>query len=297
VSYSIVEPKKPSADQASPSFSDVYRGRFSDSGRGFSATGFHYSAFSGRMDPLLMVDHYTMSKPTFGIHPHAGLSAVSLLFGDSKGAHNNRDSLGYKFDLEPGDLYWLASGRGAVHDEAPTPGSVIHGLQIFVNMPRALKGNAPDSLLVRSKDMPVLESDAYRVKVAMGKSNDAVGAVSPVSNATILDGTINGNKSFAHQLQKKQNSWVYAVKGKLDVLSGRGNVSLRSGESVALGGASSELVIRNTDPGSKAHFVLFSGDVINENFIQHGPFSMSSVPELEQTIMNYRMGKFGRIAE
>lgn len=244
-----------------------------------------------------MVDHYTMSKPTFGIHPHAGLSAVSLLFGDSKGAHNNRDSLGYKFDLEPGDLYWLASGRGAVHDEAPTPGSVIHGLQIFVNMPRALKGNAPDSLLVRSKDMPVLESDAYRVKVAMGKSNDAVGAVSPVSNATILDGTINGNKSFAHQLQKKQNSWVYAVKGKLDVLSGRGNVSLRSGESVALGGASSELVIRNTDPGSKAHFVLFSGDVINENFIQHGPFSMSSVPELEQTIMNYRMGKFGRIAE
>lgn len=292
--YSIVYPYQPKEEKTSPSFSNVFRGRFSDTGNGFSAKGFHYSAFNGNMDPLIMVDHYTMSKPTFGVHPHAGLSAVSLLFEDSKGRYNNRDSMGNDFDLLPGDLYWLSSGRGAVHDEAPTKGSVTHGLQIFVNIPRALKGAAPESVLVRAADMPVLENDSYRVRIAIGKSNNTAGANSPVSNATVLDGTIYSNKVFSHLLSGKQNTWVYAVTGKLEVSAGKNKVMLQAGEAVALGGASAELKLRNFAE-SQAHFVLFSGDVINENFIQHGPFAMGSVQELEKTIMDYQMGKFGTV--
>ena len=80
------------------------------------------------------------------------MSAVSLIFEDSEGRFHNRDSLGNDFDLQPGDLYWLSAGSGAVHDEAPREHSRIHGLQVFVNVPQAQRFNAPSSLLVRKQD-------------------------------------------------------------------------------------------------------------------------------------------------
>ncbi|HBM83879.1 MAG TPA: pirin family protein, partial [Halieaceae bacterium] len=82
-------------------------------GAGFVAQSFRERNFAGAMDPLVMVDHYRMTEPTFGPHPHAGLSAVSVLFEDSDGAFHNRDSLGNDFDLLPGELYWLKAGSGA----------------------------------------------------------------------------------------------------------------------------------------------------------------------------------------
>jgi redox-sensitive bicupin YhaK (pirin superfamily) len=46
------------------------------------------------MDPLVMVDHYVMTEPTFGVHPHAGMSAVSLLFEDGRGDSTTAIPLG-----------------------------------------------------------------------------------------------------------------------------------------------------------------------------------------------------------
>ena len=120
-------------------------------GEGFEAISFKHDLFGGQMDPLVMVDHYTMTGPTFGAHPHAGMSAVSVLFEDSVGQFNNRDSLGNDINLEPGDLYWLKAGSGAVHDEKPLPGAKIHGLQMFVNLPAANRCGCHRSTLPDNK--------------------------------------------------------------------------------------------------------------------------------------------------
>ena len=52
------------------------QGRPLEVGEGFSALSFEHKSFDGLMDPLVLVDHFTMSEPTFGPHPHAGMSAV-----------------------------------------------------------------------------------------------------------------------------------------------------------------------------------------------------------------------------
>ncbi|MCW8125523.1 hypothetical protein ACFR96_14635 [Microbulbifer halophilus] len=67
-----------------------------------------------------MVDHYTMTEPTFGAHPHAGIAAVSVLFESSSGQHNNRDSLSNDLNLLPDELYWLTTDRAL----AIVPGSI-----------------------------------------------------------------------------------------------------------------------------------------------------------------------------
>ena len=125
-------------------------------GNGFRALSFNHLQYDGDMDPLLMVDHFIMSEPTFGPHAHAGMSAVSILFEDSVGVFNNKDSLGNDINLKPGDLYWLKAASGAVHDEKPTPGSRTHALQVFVNLPARMKYDAPDSLHVPATSMPCL---------------------------------------------------------------------------------------------------------------------------------------------
>jgi len=84
-------------------------------GDGFEAQSYQHADFEGLMDPLIMVDHFVMTQPTFGTHAHAGLSAVTVMFEDSEGAFRNRDSLGNDLDLAPGDLYWFKAARGALH--------------------------------------------------------------------------------------------------------------------------------------------------------------------------------------
>src|SRR6056297_1572193 len=70
-------------------------------GDGFQAQSYQHADFRGLMDPLIMVDHFVMTQPTFGTHAHAGLSAVTVMFEDSEGAFRNRDSLGNDLDLGP----------------------------------------------------------------------------------------------------------------------------------------------------------------------------------------------------
>jgi len=73
-------------------------------GDGFSAKSYQHADFLGLMNPLIMVDHFVMSEPTFGTHSYVRLSAVTVLFKDSEGAFHNRDPLGNDIDLALGDL-------------------------------------------------------------------------------------------------------------------------------------------------------------------------------------------------
>ncbi|MEM8499722.1 MAG: pirin family protein [Pseudomonadota bacterium] len=264
-------------------------------GTGFKARSFKAKDIGEAMDPLVMVDHYVMTEPTFGAHPHAGMSAVSLLFENSEGLFHNRDSLGNDFDLQPGDLYWLKAGSGAIHDESPRANTRTHALQVFVNVPQAQRFEAPNSLLVRAADMPVLRTAEHWVKVALGETNNVRGAVSPSIPMTVLDGTIYAGGHFAHQSGVNQGVWIHAVQGSLDIVIDKRVSSITTGQALAIGtDRGAEITIRN--PLSKpAHFALFDGAKINEHFIHDGPFVMGSAQQITDINAAYKAGQLGGI--
>lgn len=288
-----------SADLVSaPTVSLVKTGETFTIADGFEALAFRDKDFPGAMDPLVMVDHYWMTKPTFGAHPHAGMSAVSVIFEDSEGPFHNRDSLGNDFDIMPGDLYWLKAGSGAIHDESPRLGSKIHGLQVFVNLPSVLRMSDPESFHVKSQDMPVIENGGYRVRVVLGESNGVSGQQSPVLPMTILDGNIDSNKSFFHQLHRGENTWITAIGGELMIrVSGR-QMHLVAGQAIAISDVSSDTItnIQLFNPGTeKAHFALFAGMPTKETYVQKGPLIMGSAAEIAQAASDYALGKFGKL--
>jgi redox-sensitive bicupin YhaK (pirin superfamily) len=273
-------------------------GRQLEIGTGFTALSFRERDFSGAMDPLVMVDHYRMNEPTFGAHPHAGLSAVSVLFEDSEGKFHNRDSLGNDFDLMPGDLYWLKAGSGVVHDEAPRAGARIHGLQVFVNLPARMKQDAPDSLHVRAQDMPVLHVDGNRVRVVLGGSNGVMGQVSPALPMTILDGKMAAESNFSHELQGAEHVWIYAIRGGIELVVAGERVRLQEGESIAIE-ANSALFPRAIEfkniAASESHFALFAAEPVKEAFVHKGPFVMNNEAEIAAVEADYAVGKLGRL--
>ncbi len=267
-------------------------------GSGFSARSFRARDIGAAMDPLVLVDHYVMTESTFGTHPHAGMSAVSLLFEDSDGRFHNRDSLGNDFDLMPGDLYWLRAGRGALHNESPRDHSRTHGLQVFVNVPQASRHDQPSSLLVRRQDMPVISSGEHSVRVAVGESNGVVGARSPGLPMTILDGSLDHNGRFKHALCGGRNAWVQAIDGPIEVIVSTNHVELQSGQAIAIDNAegSHPITVRiAAGDRPKTHFALLDGQALKEPYIQQGPFVMGSAAEIESTIRAYDDGRFGSI--
>jgi redox-sensitive bicupin YhaK (pirin superfamily) len=290
----IINVEKPS----SPRISAPQKGNTLNIGTGFTASTFRHNDFAGAMDPLVMVDHYYMSKPTFGAHPHAGLSAVSVLFEDSVGKFHNQDSLGNDFDLMPGDLYWLKAASGAVHDEKPRDGANTHGLQVFINLPHLMKHDAPESLHVKAQDMPVIAKDGMRVRVVLGNSNQTEGAVSPSLPMTILDGKLDAGCKFTHDLRAKENGWLYLLNGEIEINAGDKKVTMQAGEALSIETTSKvniNLIELTNTASSTAHFVLFASAPVNESFVQRGPFVMSNEAEIARIEAAYAAGKLGQI--
>lgn len=280
--------------QLSPRLGKVVTGITHQIGDGFSALHFSEEMFGGSMDPLLMVDDFVMTGPTFEPHLHAGISAVTAMFEDSDGTFINRDTLGHNIGLKAGDLYWLAAASGAVHEEKPSDGARIHALQIFVNLPAHLKKESARSLLVHGNEVPVLEGDGYRVRVVLGRSGDAVGSEGTPEEMTMLDGFLNNDARFTHALPDGRQAWIYAVTGQLKIRVGDEERTLEAGNATTVSaGQAADIVLAS---GDAAHFVLMAANPIRESFVKHGPLVMSTVDDIRRTLMGYANGKFGNIA-
>ena len=101
--------------------------------------------------PFVFFDHFgpTGLAPGQGMdvrpHPHINLATVTYLFA---GEIVHRDSLGSLQPIRPGDINWMTAGRGIVHSERTGPalraaGSTVHGIQLWVGLPRADEETAP----------------------------------------------------------------------------------------------------------------------------------------------------------
>src|SRR5882757_8765008 len=131
---------------------------------------FRHTDFAGAMSPLVLVDHFVMTGPTFEVHPHAGMSAVTVLFEDTRGWMSSHDSIHNDHHIAPGDLHWTLAGKGIVHTQQPEGDDPrLDGLQLFVNLPRRLKRIEPATMLLSAGDVPVIEKPGMRLRVLAGE--------------------------------------------------------------------------------------------------------------------------------
>jgi redox-sensitive bicupin YhaK (pirin superfamily) len=257
----------PAAALAAARLGEPVAGLTQNIGAGFTARQFSDEMFEGRMDPLLMVDHFVMTAPTFAPHLHAGISAVTAIFEDARGVFRNRDSLGNDVGLRAGDLYWLAAGSGAVHEERPEAGGRTHALQIFVDLPAGMKMAPARTWHVLASDVPIIEADGARVRVVLESSDTAGGAPGTPEGMTLLDGRLQPQARFKHALAQGRQAWIYAVSGDLTVRCGDTQRRLAAGSALAVAkGAATDIVLAGADALAESHFVLIAAMPIRKPF-------------------------------
>ena len=98
------------------------------------------------LDPFLLLDHFESAKPAdyeagFPYHPHRGIETVTIV---RKGEVKHGDSLGHTGSIGAGDIQWMTSGSGILHEEMPqVRPEGIAGLQIWLNLPAREKMSRP----------------------------------------------------------------------------------------------------------------------------------------------------------
>ena len=135
--------------------------------------------------PFVFIDHMGPAKMSENenldvlAHPHIGLSTLTYLF---EGSIMHKDSIGSELEIKPGAVNWMTAGKGVVHSEKTSDylrksEKTLHGLQIWVALPKELEEIEPSFHHITEKEIPSWEEFSVKIKLIAG---EAFGKKSPV---------------------------------------------------------------------------------------------------------------------
>jgi redox-sensitive bicupin YhaK (pirin superfamily) len=252
------------------------------------------------MDPFLGVDSYVMPQPFFPPHPHAGMSAVTLMLPEADGGFTNRDSLGDLSEIRPGDLHWTQAGSGMMHEEVPAqPGKAGRGMQVFVNLARKDKQSAPKAFHIKHELMPtVYLGDHASLRVVAG---EYANQTSPISNedewhtkVNMLDISLQADAHTPINIDPGHNVMFVMRSGTL-VVDGQ-TVSANEQQSAAIFYEPGQSAIDLQSGNEPLRGVLFSGKPLNEPVVSKGPFTGNTAEDITAYIRRFQNGEMGRLS-
>ncbi|MFI5414708.1 MAG: pirin family protein [Candidatus Lutacidiplasmatales archaeon] len=246
-----------------------------------------------RLDPFLLLDHFRSSDPSdyvagFPWHPHRGIETVTYMLN---GQVDHGDTLGNRGTIDSGDVQWMSSGSGIMHQEMPRRmEGTLDGFQLWVNMPSRSKMSTPEYRGVRGSAFPTVNTDSgTRVKVVAGTYEGAVGPVDQLPvDPTYLDVTVRPGETFTAPTVPGHTTFAYPIEGsgKFDPTEHRA-IPART---VAVYGDGESVEVRAGADGVR--FLLVSGRPIGEPVAWYGPIVMNKQEELQEAIRELRSGDF-----
>lgn len=174
--------------------------------------------------PFIYIDHMGPVKlnerENFDVlpHPHIGLSTLTFLF---EGSIMHRDTLGNEVEIKPGAVNWMTAGKGIVHSER-TPEYLrdsplyMHGLQIWVALPKDLEQMDPQFSHIEEKQIPKWEEGDLQFKLVAG---EAFGKKSPVpvfSKLFMIEIKSNSKQKVTIGDQLYGESALYILEGGIE---------------------------------------------------------------------------------
>jgi redox-sensitive bicupin YhaK (pirin superfamily) len=275
----------------------VVQGTPTSDGAGVSLTRVIGSTELDMLDPFLMLDAFESDDPDdyiagFPSHPHRGFETVTYILA---GKMRHKDSTGREGVIEAGGVQWMTAGRGIVHSEMPeqTDG-LLHGFQLWVNLPASQKMTAPLYREFSGDEIPTeTRSEGVQIHVVAGETVEGTrGAVSDVvTDPLFLDIELPRQAGFSEPLPETHNAFVYVVSGEISVIADDRSADTRIG-SQALAVLDSGENVRLVTGEQDARVLLVAGKPIDEPVARYGPFVMNTRAELIQAAEDYQSGRF-----
>jgi len=243
------------------------------------------------LDPFLLFDHFGSHDPAdympgFPRHPHRGIETVTYM---QAGSVRHEDSLGNAGVITVGDVQWMTSGRGIMHDEMPQQGEDGHmeGFQLWVNLPAKLKMSPPQYQEILANTIPEVQTaPGVKVKVIAGEYGGTHGPVTEIAaDPTYLDVSLEKGFKFSISIPSDHTVFAYLYSGSADLCGSQVN----STRLVIFGEGNSIEVLAGAE-GAK--FLLISGKPLGEPIARYGPFVMNTQEEINQALTDLRNGTF-----
>ncbi|MFD7652599.1 pirin family protein [Actinosynnema sp. NPDC059797] len=249
-------------------------------------------------DPFLLLDH--MGAVEYGPgeakgapwHPHRGFETVTYMID---GALEHRDSAGGGGLITDGGTQWMTAGSGVLHSELPPQdviarGGLFHGVQLWVNLPRAEKWTPPRYQDIAARDTTLLSSGdgGALVRVIAGDVAGSTGPGLTRTPITYLHATLGPGARLDLPWPEDFTAMVY-------VLAGRGTVGherrpLDEGH-LAVFGRGGALTMH---AATTWDVLVLGGLPLNEPVARYGPFVMNTRAEIIQAIEDFQAGRLGR---
>jgi hypothetical protein len=251
-----------------------------------------------QVDPFLLLDemgpsrlepHEARGAPD---HPHRGFETVTYIL---EGSMEHLDSTGRGGRIGPGDVQWMTAGRGVIHSEMPgqeivTQGGRLHGVQLWVNLPRAEKWIEPKYQAITADEIPEWRSGdgAVRIRVIAGELFGERATVSTRTPIAYFHVALREGATIDLPVEQSFNAIAYAISGTLTT----GEPPVEFGEHTMALLRRDAPAVRLAAPGGPAEALLIAGKPIGEAIARFGPFVMNTREELMEAIRDYQEGKF-----
>src|SRR5919206_4628586 len=278
---------------------------------GFEGEGFPVRrAFAGvdlaLLDPFIHMDQmgeveYAPGEPKgTSWHPHRGFETATYIID---GTFEHQDNAGGGGTITNGDTQWMTAGAGIQHIERPPEalvesGGLFHGIQLWVNLPRAQKWAAPRYQDISGGHATLLTSSdgGALVRVIAGEIAGHQGPGVPHTPMAFAHATLSPGAALTLPWRPDFNALVY-------VLSGRGTVGaegrpVQRGQLAVFGPGDAITVAASRSQELRSptlDVLVLGGQPIREPIAWYGPFVMNTREEVLQAMEDFRAGRLGRI--
>ena len=253
------------------------------------------------INPFLMLDyagpsHFEPSKQTHGVgqHPHRGFETVTIAY---QGSVSHRDSAGNSGTIYPGDVQWMTAASGVVHEEMHAQefaekGGTFEMVQLWVNLPKAVKMSAPRYQGITKEQIPTVTLGAKgQARIIAGELDGVKGPATTFTAINVFDVRLKAGDAATLSLPDGHNAAVILLQGDVvlngsQVLQGAAKIATLSidGESITL------------EPKADSTLLVLSGEPIDVPVASYGPFVMNTQEELVQAFADFKSGRMGQLS-
>lgn len=257
-------------------------------------------------DPFFLLDQlgpveYAPNEPVGAPwHPHRGFETVTYVL-DGQIAHH--DSNGGGGVIGEGDTQWMTAGAGILHDEVPTEtfsrnGGRSHGVQLWVNLPAALKMTPPRYQAITRNDLVLLSSadGGALVRLIAGDLDGHEGPGSTHTPITYAHASLEPGARLDVPWTPEFSALAYVLSGR--ALAGEERrpvpahqlVVFGPGDRVVLEAAGSQ-----PEDSPQLEVLVLGGLPIREPIAHHGPFLMNTQEEIRTAFEDFQAGRMGQV--
>lgn len=266
----------------------LLQGQSTYDGAGVKLTRVFAHDHTALTDPFLLLDHFGSDNPDdyikgFPWHPHRGIETVTYMLG---GVVEHGDNLGNQGKIGPGDIQWMTAGGGVIHQEMPKPSKgMMHGLQLWVNLPAKNKMMAPRYRGILEHEVPVVAIPGGEVRVIAGAFNKVSGPVRDlIVDVEYLDVRLKKGTLFEHPVKPAYTSFCYVVDG-----AGEFDGQKLEKARLVLFSEPGTIVVKAL---ADMHYVFVAGRQLKEPVAWGGPIVMNTEEELKTAFKELDEGTF-----